>query len=103
MQMNADNSLVFNLRSSAFIGGWDFFTASQGAGFGPNPQSGYAVDRPIANRKATQEPCDWPVEPLIDGPNPWTASRIECRRRQCTRPAKEWLVDKHPPVVVSRC
>jgi len=30
--MNADKDFVFNLRSSAFIGGWDFFTASQGAG-----------------------------------------------------------------------
>jgi hypothetical protein len=29
--MNADKDFVFNLRSSAFIGGWDFFTASQGA------------------------------------------------------------------------
>jgi hypothetical protein len=29
--MNADKSLVFNLRSSAFIGGWDFFMASKEA------------------------------------------------------------------------
>jgi hypothetical protein len=28
--MNADKDFVFNLRSSAFIGGWDFFTASHG-------------------------------------------------------------------------
>jgi hypothetical protein len=29
--MNADKDFVFNLRS-AFIGGWDFFTASDGRG-----------------------------------------------------------------------
>jgi hypothetical protein len=30
--MNADKDFVFNLRPSAFIGGWDFFTASHGGG-----------------------------------------------------------------------
>ena len=30
--MNADKDFVFNLRSSAFIGGWDFFSASYGRG-----------------------------------------------------------------------
>jgi hypothetical protein len=29
--MDAHKDFVFNLRSSAFIGGWDFFTASQEA------------------------------------------------------------------------
>jgi hypothetical protein len=31
-QSNADKDFVSNLRSSAFIGGWDFFTASKGVG-----------------------------------------------------------------------
>jgi hypothetical protein len=30
--MDTDKDFVYNLRSSAFIGGWDFFTASHGRG-----------------------------------------------------------------------